>query len=87
VVKVSGMGEPGIAWIGERNRAVVRFIIDTIGAEQTMFGSDFPMHSLCVRFAEIIDGMRHIVAPYSRHTRAAFFGETARQVYLPRRRI
>ena len=81
VVKVSGIGERGIAWTAERNGPVVRFVVDTFGAERTMFGSNFPVDSLCARFGEIVDGMKRIMAPYSRDAQEAFFGGTARQVY------
>ena len=81
VVKVSGMGEPGVAWTAERNAPVVRFIIDTFGAERAMFGSNFPVDSLCARFDEIVVGVQRIMAAYPRAAQAAFFAETAQRVY------
>jgi predicted TIM-barrel fold metal-dependent hydrolase len=81
VVKVSGMGEPGQAWTAERNATVVRSIIDLFGPDRTMFGSNFPVDSLCAGFAEIVTGMQRILAGYERDAQAAFFGGTARRVY------
>jgi predicted TIM-barrel fold metal-dependent hydrolase len=81
VVKVSGMGEPGQAWTAERNAAVVRSIIDLFGPDRAMFGSNFPVDSLCAGFAEIETGMQRIMAGYERDVQAAFFGGTARRVY------
>jgi predicted TIM-barrel fold metal-dependent hydrolase len=81
VVKVSGMGEPGQAWTAERNEAVVKSIVDMFGADRAMFGSNFPVDSLCAGFAEIVTGMQRIMAGYKHDAQAAFFSGTARRVY------
>ncbi|HKM62435.1 MAG TPA: amidohydrolase family protein [Acidisphaera sp.] len=46
-----------------------------------MFGSNFPVDSLCARFDEIMLGMRRILARYTREEQAAFFCDTARRIY------
>jgi len=81
VVKVSGPGEPGQAWTSERNGPVVRFIVDTFGADRAMFASNFPVDSLCATFGEIVHGMKSVMASYPRPAQAAFFSATARRVY------
>jgi predicted TIM-barrel fold metal-dependent hydrolase len=81
VVKLSGMGVPGARWTPEANRWIVRVAIDLFGAERTMFGSNFPVDSLCASFTEIVNGFRAILADAPMETQRAFFMETAQRVY------
>ncbi len=80
-VKVSGIGVPGRPWSVEKNNFVICSVIDLFGPDRVMFGSNFPVDSLCARFEEIMDGMRHILAEYPPETQSAFFQGTARRVY------
>ena len=57
-VKISGIGTPGLPWTADRNRDVVLTVIDLFGVERCMFGSNFPVDSLCASFDEIYDGFR-----------------------------
>lgn len=77
VVKLSGLG----AWGSVRHDWVVRTAIDVFGADRTMFGSNFPVDSLCASFDEIVTGFRTILAPLPPAERQAFFCGTARRVY------
>ena len=80
-VKVSGLGQPGRPWTADSNGAIVRTAIDLFGADRSMFGSNFPVDSLCATLPDILDGMTTITAPLPPKDQGAFFGETARRVY------
>lgn len=80
-VKASGLGRPGHAWTAAANGPVVRALIDLFGAERTMFGSNFPVDSLCGTLPDIIAGFRAILAPLAAEEQHAFFCGTARRVY------
>jgi predicted TIM-barrel fold metal-dependent hydrolase len=81
VVKLSGLCVPGEQWTAESNGWIVRTAIELFGAERTMFGSNFPVDSLCAGFGEIVAGFKTILAPLSLAEQQAFFGGTARRVY------
>lgn len=83
VVKVSGLGVPGQAWTPEANGWIVRTAIDLFGADRAMFGSNFPVDSLCADLDTILSGFKTILAPLPEAEQAAFFGGTARRVYRP----
>lgn len=80
-VKASGLGQPGQAWAPELNGPVVRTLVDLFGADRVMFGSNFPVDSLCADLAPMIDGFKTIVAPLGPSEQEAFFIGTARRVY------
>jgi len=80
-VKVSGIGMPGQAWTAKSNGPVVRGAIEIFGADRAMFGSNFPVDSLCATFREILDGMTEILSPLPMDEQEAFFAGTARRVY------
>jgi predicted TIM-barrel fold metal-dependent hydrolase len=81
VVKLSGMGVPRAPWTPEANGWIVNTAIALFGADRTMFGSNFPVDSLCASFADIVDGFRTILADAPVATQSAFFAETARRIY------
>ena len=80
-VKVSGLGRTGRPWTAESNGSIVRTAVELFGAERAMFGSNFPVDSLCATLTEILDGMTTITAPLSPAEQEAFFAGTARRVY------
>ena len=83
VVKLSGLGVPGVRWTAESNGWIVRTAIDLFGAERAMFGSNFPVDSLCAELREIIDGFKAILAPLPMREQQHFFHDTATRVYRP----
>jgi len=83
VVKISGLGIQGRAWTVADNATVVTTTIDLFGPARVMFGSNFPVDSLCAGFQEIFDGFRRIVAPWPESDQREMFWETALRVYRP----
>lgn len=80
-VKISGLGQPGQAWTVDANRWIVRETIAIFGPERAMFGSNFPMDSLCASFDTIFSGFRQIVADMPPPVQAQLFAGTARRIY------
>jgi predicted TIM-barrel fold metal-dependent hydrolase len=83
VVKLSGMGVPGQPWHTESATWIVRTALDLFGADRAMFGSNFPVDSLCATYGEIMTGFRSILAPLPLEQQEAFFCTTASRVYKP----
>jgi predicted TIM-barrel fold metal-dependent hydrolase len=79
--KISGIGTPGLPWTADRNRDVVMTVIDLFGIERCMFGSNFPVDSLCARFDEIYEGFDAITAGFSSDDRQALFHDNAVRIY------
>lgn len=82
-VKLSGIGEPGIAWTAARNSIVIDTLVDAFGADRCAFGSNFPVDSLCASYDAILSGMKAILARRSRAEQAAIFAGTAARLYRP----
>jgi len=83
VVKISGLSIRGRAWTVTDNAEIVMTIVKLFGPQRVMFGSNFPVDSLCASFQNIFDGFRQIVAPWSDADQRAMFWETAVRVYRP----
>ena len=82
VVKLSGMGRAGLPWMADSTVWIVRTTVAMFGADRTMFGSNFPVDSLCASYDEILTGFKMILADQPCADQQAFFAGTARRVYL-----
>ncbi|MDE2517622.1 MAG: amidohydrolase family protein [Rhodospirillales bacterium] len=82
-VKLSGIGEAGIAWTAARNGEIIDTLVDAFGAARCAFGSNFPVDSLCASYDAILTGMKTILARRSRAEQAAIFAGTAARLYRP----
>jgi predicted TIM-barrel fold metal-dependent hydrolase len=80
-VKVSGLGQLGQSWTPTANRDIVRTVIDLFGVERCMFGSNFPVDSLCATFPTIFNGFREIVRDFSAAEQRALFRDSAVRIY------
>ena len=80
-IKVSGIGVPGARWTPALNREVVLSAIEAFGTERAMFASNFPVDSLCARFAEIYGGFREIVKDLSTLEQRSLFHDNAVRIY------
>ncbi|MEI7871190.1 MAG: amidohydrolase family protein [Alphaproteobacteria bacterium] len=81
VVKISGLGIPGVGWTAADNRWIVLAAIELFGVERCMFASNFPVDSLCGSFDAIYRGFAAIVADFSETERRALFAGNARRLY------
>jgi predicted TIM-barrel fold metal-dependent hydrolase len=80
-IKISGIGEAGYRWRVDANRRVVRDVIDLFGVDRCMFGSNYPLDSLCTSYLSIFEAFASYVADFSAHERAQLFVENARRTY------
>jgi len=81
VVKISGLGIPGVGWTAEINREIVLTTVELFGVERCMFASNFPVDGLCARFDEIYGGFDAIVHDFTADERHALFAGNARRLY------
>lgn len=80
-VKVSGICVPGQPWLSDSTAWIVRTAIETFGAGRAMYGSNFPVDSVCAGYGEILGGFKAILEPLPHADQQAFFLETARRAY------
>ena len=80
-IKISGIGEAGGTWRLDANRRVVLDVIEIFGIGRCMFGSNYPVDSLCASFQDIFDGFASCVHEFSAEDRAKLFVENARRIY------
>lgn len=76
--KLSGAHTPAV----ERLRPYYETALDAFGADRMMFGSDWPVSTLTLPYAEICDMYRTLVEDLSPSEKAAIFSGTAHQIYL-----
>jgi predicted TIM-barrel fold metal-dependent hydrolase len=87
-IKISGIGEAGYRWRPDANRHIVREVIELFGVDRCMFGSNYPVDSLCAPFQSIFENFATYVADFSAQERAQLFVENARRIYrIPAQRI
>jgi predicted TIM-barrel fold metal-dependent hydrolase len=80
-IKISGLGEAAYQWRLDANRRVVLEVIDLFGVDRCMFGSNYPVDSLCAPYQRIFDGFAACVADFSAQDQAKLFVENARRIY------
>ena len=66
---------------GRGDRPIVRDTIAIFGIERCMFASNFPVDSLCAKFATIFAGFKTIVADMTRAQRLTLFHDNALRFY------
>lgn len=80
-IKISGIGEAGGQWRPDANRRVVLDVIELFGVDRCMFGSNYPVDSLCASYQSIFENFSAFVADFSAQERARLFVENARRIY------
>jgi predicted TIM-barrel fold metal-dependent hydrolase len=80
-VKISGIGQAAGGWSLEAKRAVVLDTIAIFGVERCMFGSNYPVDSLCASFKDIFQGFAQIVSDFTAQERRRLFHDNAVRVY------
>ncbi|MDD7465792.1 MAG: amidohydrolase family protein [Actinomycetaceae bacterium] len=81
VMKISGIGVPGVAWTAENNRFIVETLVEEFGSQRVMFASNFPVDSLTGSYQDIFNGFRVIAASWSEDEQLDAFARTAARVY------
>ncbi len=80
-VKISGIGLPGQPWTVANNRVIVLTIIELFGTDRCMFGSNFPVDSVCGGLGEIFAGYKTITENLGRETQEKLFHDNAVTIY------
>lgn len=80
-VKVSGLGRRGLPWTTEANAPIVNDCIAMFSPQRVMFGSNFPVDSLCATFTQIFDGFKAITAGLPESAQRAMFHDNAQRLY------
>lgn len=81
VVKISGLGQPGMAWTVDANRSIVLDTIELFGVDRCMFASNFPVDSLVADFDTIYGGFMKIVGDFPFDDRRKLLCDNARRIY------
>ncbi len=81
VVKISGLGQPGVAWTVDDNRPIVLATIDMFGVDRCMFASNFPVDGLVADFDTIYAGFMRIVEHFPPADQRKLFCDNARRIY------
>lgn len=71
-------------WQGWRSADVAPFVervLDLVGPDRLLFGSDWPVCLLAASYGEVVGLARELTASLTEAERSAIFGETARRVY------
>jgi predicted TIM-barrel fold metal-dependent hydrolase len=80
-IKISALHCRLRAWTDEALLPVVAEIVETFGADRTMFASDFPVHDRHCPMRRAFATFRNTTANASPDEQAALFAATARRVY------
>jgi len=81
MMKISGLGEKGVAWTAARHRRVVLDAIDMFTAERCMFASNFPVDGVVTRLESIFTGFKEIVSALPKQDQLRLFYGTAQHTY------
>jgi predicted TIM-barrel fold metal-dependent hydrolase len=81
VVKISGLGQAGMAWTHESNGPIVLDTIDMFGVDRCMFASNFPVDGLVADFDTIYRGFMRIVEEFPLGDQRKLFCDNARRIY------
>jgi len=80
-VKISGLGQRGVAWTVAANGPIVRDVIALFGVERCMFASNYPVDRLCASLATIFSGFRAIVSNLPAADQRMLFHDNAVRIY------
>ena len=69
------------AWSPGDFEPYVRVALEAFGPERLMFGSDWPVSTLCASYEHVVSALRHTLGPTSTDERAQIFGGTAERFY------
>jgi L-fuconolactonase len=81
--KLSGMATEADweAWAPSDFAPYVRVALEAFGPGRLMFGSDWPVSTLCASYEHVVSALRHSLGPISTDEREQIFGGTAERFY------
>jgi L-fuconolactonase len=69
------------AWSPDDLEPYVHVALEAFGPERLMFGSDWPVSTLCASYENVVSALRQALGPISADERAQIFGGTAERIY------
>jgi L-fuconolactonase len=69
------------AWSPQDFRPYVQVALEAFGPGRLMFGSDWPVSTLCASYQQVVQALRDALGPISEDERALVFGGTAERFY------
>ena len=83
VVKISGIGVPNSTWNKYNNEGIINYLIDKFGADRCMFGSNFPVDSLCASYDQIVETLFECISSLTKTEIKNIFYNNALKFYKP----
>ena len=83
IVKISGIGIPNSTWDKSNNEGVINNLIDKFGADRCMFGSNFPVDSLCASYDQIVETLFECISFLTNTEIENIFYKNAIKFYKP----
>ena len=83
IVKISGIGVPNSTWNKFNNEGVINYLIDKFGADRCMFGSNFPVDSLCASCDHIVETLYECISDLTNTEIENIFYNNAIKFYKP----
>ena len=83
VVKISGIGVPNSTWNKYNNEGIINYLIDKFGADRCMFGSNFPVDSLCASYDQIVETLFECISSLTKTEINNIFYSNALKFYKP----
>jgi predicted TIM-barrel fold metal-dependent hydrolase len=80
-LKISGLGQPGVAWTYAASGPLIRDAIGIFGVERCMFASNFPVDSLVASYDTIVDGFLRAIEDRSDNEQRLVLHDNARRIY------
>ena len=69
------------AWAPDDFAPFVQVALEAFGPERLMFGSDWPVSTLCASYERVVSALREALGPISADERGQIFGGTAARFY------
>ena len=83
VVKISGIGVPNSTWNKYNNEGIINYLIDKFSADRCMFGSNFPVDSLCASYDQIVETLFECISSLTKTEIKNIFYSNALKFYKP----
>lgn len=80
-VKISGLGQRGVAWSVDANGPIIRDTIAIFGVNRCMFASNFPVDSLVASYETLLMGFVAVIADCSPEARRSLLHDNAERIY------
>ena len=74
---------PNQKWNKENNEVIINFLLEKFGIDRCMFGSNFPVDSLCASYDEILETLFESLQSLKNREIRKIFYDNALRYYNP----